>query len=409
MHLLAVIDATGSRAPRGPATVVAGLTVIERAIRLASVCGADEIVVWIPADHDFAISHNHPLPSGLNLTVCTANDDHSLTSPPDGLVVLNAEAVYDRSFVARSVESIRSMAPAKSSRDGKSLLFVGRFDEPPSRLNLTDIRRIQNSARPGLSGGWAVAIDSGQAADRAARRLWNSCRKAEDGLVARHLNRHVSIALSKQLAPLAIRPNHITAMTFALGIAAAMAAAYGEYLGFLIAGLLYQANSVLDGVDGELARVRYEFSLLGEWLDTISDDLADLLMYLGLGIGAWRTMGDAPGPWGAELWLLLGSTAAVAKILTMAVYYRWLIARGRGDLLAFEWSFEEDGSDDDALARFLSMTRYFFRKDFIVFAAMIASIGGVLPHLLFVLAPGNAIVAISVVIQNFTDRHVPDS
>jgi 1L-myo-inositol 1-phosphate cytidylyltransferase / CDP-L-myo-inositol myo-inositolphosphotransferase len=83
------------------------------------------------------------------------------------------------------------------------------------------------------------------------------------------------------------------------------------------------------------------------------------------------------------------------------VYCRWLRAHGRGDLLAFQWEFEVDEGDSapSPLSRGLSATRYLFRKDFIVFAAFVIALAGYLPFLLFALAPGNLVVAISVLIQ----------
>jgi phosphatidylglycerophosphate synthase len=39
--------------------------------------------------------------------------------------------------------------------------------------------------------------------------------------------------------------------------------------------LLFQLNSIIDGVDGELARMRLEASVLGEWLDTVGDGLCN--------------------------------------------------------------------------------------------------------------------------------------
>lgn len=405
MKLLAVIDATDNDAPEGPATQIAGLSLLERTVRLADVCGADEIAVWCsdpPQSAAFASDQ-----ASVEASLTTLTDDQSFvpSGDYDAVLLLSGAAVFDRSFVQHAVDQIADASPGQARRSADSHLVVARpHDTASSEWSHRDLAEMRAGARPQLSEGWIISVDSPKAVRRAERRLWNSCRKPEDGLVARYFNRHLSIAMSRLLVATPVKPNHITALTFALGIAAGIAAARGEYLGFLIAGLLYQLNSVVDGVDGELARVRYEFSFLGEWLDTISDDLADLAIYVGLGIGAWRTIEEVPGPFGPELWLVLGAVAAAGKLASMVVYYRWLIANERGDLLAFQWSFEDDSAADTASARLLSTTRYFFRKDFIVFVAMIASFGGVLPHLLFALAPGNLLVAASVVIQQLGGR-----
>ncbi len=402
MNLLAVIDATSIDAPNGPATQIAGLSLIERTVRLASVCGADELVILVPPD-EIQPQWGDRLhrQSQIPVSIASANAKSASTERSfDAIAILDAGAVYDRGLVSKTFGILDSSCPGEVQRTARSHLIVTRLHT--SRNNLVpgrDLAKLQNQASPTLSGGWIISIDSAEAVDRATRRLWQACRKADDGLVARYLNRHISIGLSRILAPTEIHPNHVTAVTFVLGVAAALAAARGEYAGFLIAGILYQLNSIIDGVDGELARVRYQFSVRGEWLDTISDDLADLLMYIGLGIGAWLTLSDAPGPWGNQLWLFLGIGAAVGKVASMAVYYRWLIAHGRGDLLAFQWSFEDESANGGPIARVLSVTRYFFRKDFIVFTAFVFALAGFLPHLLFALAPGNLIVALSALLQ----------
>ena len=394
MGLVAIIDATKLH-PESPAIQIAGLSLLERALRLVEVIGASSISVW--ANEDQELPELQDIQRGLPVQRLVPKESVDVGADVSGLVVLDASIVYERSGVQRIVGDL-SEIPVGRDPSGH-LVALGAPELSQRGFDRERYLDLREQAAPILRLGWSISIETADDARRAARRLWRSCRKAEDGLVARYLNRHISIAISKILASTAVRPNHVTGLTFVLGVAAAVAAGWGGYLGFLTAGLLYQANSVIDGVDGELARVRYEFSVRGEWLDTISDDLADLFIYLGIGVGAWRTLPDAPGPLGSEFWLILGLIAAASKIASMALYYRWLIARGRGDLLAFQWSFEDGNQERSPLDRLLSASRYLFRKDFIVFTAMVMSVVGLLPYLLLALAPGNLIVAFSVLLQ----------
>lgn len=229
--------------------------------------------------------------------------------------------------------------------------------------------------------------------DRAAaeKMLWDGCRKSVDGIVSRHLNRHLSLAVSRRIAHTAVMPNHVTAVTFTLGVLSAVFAAIGGSVAWAIAGVLFQVTSILDGVDGELARVRMDGSVLGEWLDTISDDSSDVLMYAALGFGAWRVLYGTPQiP--PTLWLFLGLGAAAGKLVSMAVYYRWLRARGRGDLLAFEWSFDEPG-ELTWWQRVLANLRYVAKNDFIAFSIMALGLVGFLPWFLFAAFIGTWAVA----------------
>lgn len=394
MELLAIIDAKGSPAPQGPATIVAGLSLLERTIRLAHVCGAQRIILLHDDEDPSAAEFFRSPPLGATLQTTS----QATLEGTAKILYLRAHVVFERSFINRALNDHAITSPTRHP-DGHFAVFPNASNTELQAL-LQDSTPLIQTARPTLSSGWTVLVDSPNAAKSAARRLWNGCRKAEDGIVSRHLNRHLSIATSKLLAPTPVKPNHVTALTLTLGVVSTIAAAIGGYQGFLLAGLLYQINSIIDGIDGELARVRYEFSLTGEWLDTISDDLADLLIYIGIGIGAARTLPDAPGPFGPQFWLVLGLLAATGKLASMAIYYRWLIAHKRGDLLAFQWHFKDEDEPQTGLSRALSTLYLLFRKDFIVFAAMILAIAGYLPHLLFALAPGNIIVAISVIVQS---------
>ncbi|MBA2663487.1 MAG: CDP-alcohol phosphatidyltransferase family protein [Bradymonadaceae bacterium] len=369
----ALIDTTQHSPQAGPESVVAGLSLVERTLRLARVCGcAQAVVVALERDLEAVqrIVAAHRYAFAIQISVSPTTDAADIRqaalsvfeAPAASFVWLHSSAIYDRGHVKAC---IRDATP-----DGPDCIC----DADP------------------------IATDDD--ARQAAARLWAGCRKPEDGIVSRHLNRHISLAISRAIAHTAITPNHISIVTFTLGIVAAVFAAWGDYTGFLIGALLYQINSVVDGVDGELARVKYEFSLLGEWLDTLSDDFSDLFFYIGLGVGAWRTVPIDIFGIDARLWLVLGGVAALAKLLSMALYYRWLIAHKRGDLLAFQWSFEtEAGTEPGVLDRVLHYVRYLFRKDFIVFASMILAILGLLPWFLVLFAVGNLIVFISVAVQ----------
>jgi len=50
----------------------------------------------------------------------------------------------------------------------------------------------------------------------------------------------------------------------------------------LIGGLLAQFASVIDGCDGEVARLKYLESAYGGWFDTVLDRYADAFMLFGL-------------------------------------------------------------------------------------------------------------------------------
>src|SRR5690606_25641011 len=99
---------------------------------------------------------------------------------------------------------------------------------------------------------WHVRVHDGASRRRAVRQLFEACRKPVDGLVSRHINRRVSLFVSRLLVDTPVTPNMMTVATFGVALVAAAFAAQGGYVPLLIAGTLMQLNSILDGCDGEL-------------------------------------------------------------------------------------------------------------------------------------------------------------
>src|SRR5690554_4962823 len=434
MSWIALIDATRHTDAAPPGRVVAGLLLLERAVRLAKVSGCTRVfIATVPAqqsavealagaiDFDIALeifaSDSHAL---SDLLLGAAARDDTLAKGQNNLLILRSSSIYDRGLIhtgeADKARGDTSLRPLISTIQGDlAHLFEIPAARVPAWLELARTAGFATLSDATLVGPvevrqsqkWQLEVLDDASAKDAEDRLWNSCRKDIDGIVSRLLNRSMSLAISRRIAHTKIPPTHISIITFSLGIIAAICAATGGYLGFLLAGLAYQANSVVDGVDGELARVKYEFSLLGEWLDTLSDDFKDVLFYGGLGIGAWRTVPFPGGidALGAETWLWLGGIAVAGKLVSMAAYYTWLLANKRGDLLAFEWSFEQKSAQEStALTRAMSALKYLTKNDFIVFFAMLMAIVSALPYFLFIVAPGQFFIALSVIIQRIQGR-----
>jgi len=126
---------------------------------------------------------------------------------------------------------------------------------------------------------------------------WAIEGKSTDGPISRHLNRRLSRRITELIlrsnAP--ITPNQVSLLSFLTALIGSLL-----YIPGLdpLAGVLVQLSSVIDGVDGELARARGETSPLGAFIDSVLDRLADAAIVLGLTISAYRAWGAlaiAPG------------------------------------------------------------------------------------------------------------------
>ena len=109
--------------------------------------------------------------------------------------------------------------------------------------------------------------------------------KPQDGFVSRFVNRPISRRITRVLLKFPISPNACTIGIFVLPLIATVFLVRGHYLNVLIGAAIFQAFSILDGCDGEIARAKHLESKFGDRLDNFCDFLASLLYVLALGRG----------------------------------------------------------------------------------------------------------------------------
>jgi choline kinase/phosphatidylglycerophosphate synthase len=165
-------------------------------------------------------------------------------------------------------------------------------------------------AVPLRGDAWWQDIDTPEDLRTARDRLRRSLVKDSDGPVSRLLNRPISTRLSMALAPLAPAPDLVSLVAFTIGLVAAGLLGAGQGV---LGGVLAQLTSVLDGVDGELARLQLRAGPKGALLDGVLDRVGDAALMAGLGIWALHTSSLGP-----EAVLALAVTATGAALLSMA-------------------------------------------------------------------------------------------
>jgi choline kinase/phosphatidylglycerophosphate synthase len=141
-------------------------------------------------------------------------------------------------------------------------------------------------------------VDTPEDLVRARKVYWEIKRKEltkrEDGLVSKYLNRPMSTRISIMIyrRGFKIVPLAVTLISFILGLSASFLLAMKV---FILAGLLVQLSSVLDGVDGELARLYHEATPWGGYVDSVLDRISDVAIVAGLALsspiaGSFRLM-----------------------------------------------------------------------------------------------------------------------
>jgi phosphatidylglycerophosphate synthase len=102
----------------------------------------------------------------------------------------------------------------------------------------------------------------------------------------------------------------VSLLTLGVSLAAGGFYALGGYWNTLLGAVLSVWASILDGCDGEVARLKLQSSDFGCWLETACDYLYYLFIFAGMTIGLVRNTGNHVfGAWGAVL--LFGAAVTI--------------------------------------------------------------------------------------------------
>jgi CDP-L-myo-inositol myo-inositolphosphotransferase len=260
---------------------------------------------------------------------------------------------------------------ARLCRDGYSVIDSADIQPtdrcvPGETLVANDAAPWPSRAVPDGSGSWIdsyykVNSEAKLRADlrRASWDLIKASGKPSDGIVSRHLNRPISMRLSFTLLHLrSIRPGHATTLTAICALAMFAALVSGTTEGLLAGAVLFQLASIVDGVDGEIARVTHRGTRLGATLDSITDGFTNVGFIVGLAVNL-AMRGE---PVALEIGLL-GAASLALGCVTLAVK-----ATRDGDAVNFDavgnWLKRRSGSVQHIL---IAVTK----RDFFALTSMV--------------------------------------
>lgn len=133
-----------------------------------------------------------------------------------------------------------------------------------------------------ISGRSWIDIDTPDDQRRARKLLYGTLAKPHDGWISRKINRKLSTRI---FTPILLRlstkitPNIISLVSSAVGLVA------GLFFFFrlpVVGGILIQIASILDGSDGEVARLKKLQSSFGNFFDAVLDRYADSFILFGM-------------------------------------------------------------------------------------------------------------------------------
>ena len=262
VRVLALVPPTGATGGVAPETNLLGLPLIRRTALAAKKAGFGRVLVVAGASAE-------PLARALE---GSAVELFPAESPlPEGAAVLPWNLVVD----ARALGDLRS----------------GRCTTPEG-----------------------VAVESAKDLPRAERWLMSRLVKETDGFMARHFDRKISLALSRQLAKTSITPNAMTLVSVGIGLAGAPFFLSPRPAMQTVGGLLFVMHSIVDGCDGELARLKLAESRWGGILDFWGDNVVHVAVFSAAAVG-WSLAAGAAWP------LFLGASAVLGTIASAGFAY----------------------------------------------------------------------------------------
>lgn len=280
------------------------------------------------------------------------------TPPPPTTIIVRAtvaEAAGALRVVAGLPVVIRSLRQLARKAGARIVLATDTSFPLPTELPAAvTVRRLDGDAEAAFvalvaeTGGLVVAgnvvrvgkdgLDAGlrvvdeTTCSLAEDRIFADLLRGDLGFVARHLNKKISFRITRYLlCQLPITPNQVTLGAAVIGLIGCVLIATGGYAAMVAGLLLAQFQSILDGCDGELARVRFQQSRIGEWLDTLVDDFMNLCLVASLAIGIARATGST-------LAVIAGVAAFSMYLFYNVVSYRELLRQGvGGELINIRW------------------------------------------------------------------------
>jgi len=133
-----------------------------------------------------------------------------------------------------------------------------------------------------IKNSYWIDVDVEDMLKKVEDKLLTNLKKTSDGPVSRYLNRPISTSISKYLLKTRISPNFISLFTFIIATLGASFFFLGGYINLVIGGILAQFASIIDGCDGEIARLKFQATGFGGWFDSVLDRYADGFLLFGL-------------------------------------------------------------------------------------------------------------------------------
>ncbi|MDE2484819.1 MAG: CDP-alcohol phosphatidyltransferase family protein [candidate division NC10 bacterium] len=349
----------------GPDTAVLGVPVLRRIVMAAFRADCHEILVvdtgWPDLTRLLAGTRAMLLPPD-QLTDCLCSGRvlvlaSNLLPHPSLLrelteVPLQAETVYVCTSGIAAVETA----------DSKALLsMIGRANDDLSLFSELE-RTYQRTEVPIDDKRWVRASHRSDL-HNAEQWLLRGLIKDTEGFMSKHVERKISLAVTRRLARTDITPNQMTAVSVGIGVLGALFFLSSTPAYQLTGALLFLLHSILDGCDGEIARLKYLESRWGGILDFWGDNVVHSAVFACIGLG-WQMAIEAFFP------LVLAMSAVIGTLLSAGFVYRQTMRNKTSEGPLFT-----SITTSDAPSRLSTLADSLAKRDFIYLIVILSAFG----------------------------------
>jgi phosphatidylglycerophosphate synthase len=154
----------------------------------------------------------------------------------------------------------------------------------------------------------------------AETQLLRSLGREGDSVLVRTVDRRLSQAITRRLMHTPVTPNQMTILSATVGLLGAVCLAQPTQVWQVLGSLLFLLSTIMDGCDGELARLTFRESAFGAKLDLVMDNVVHLFLFPCIALGLYRRNAET-------LYFVLGALALGGILVSIAVYLPYLLRR----------------------------------------------------------------------------------
>jgi phosphatidylglycerophosphate synthase len=228
--------------------------------------------------------------------IAAANLDAVPMSDPNGVVLfLAADALAEPAALTALVAGAAggsTVFAAGDDPDAPAALAVSVTDAVAHRIVATDqlaglaatFRAEGRLQQVAVGDALCLRVADEATARRASNVLLRRLVRPTDGFFARYFDRHLSRPISVHLVQSGVSPNTVSAIATLVGLVGAALLASMNHAARVLGATLFVVSTILDGCDGEVARLAFRCTDFGRRLDLIGDNVVNAAVFLALGI-----------------------------------------------------------------------------------------------------------------------------